>query len=59
MAKEKMTHDKIVEIFESDMYDNDVNDKISHIMSENCKYSYEELLEIYDNMYENTHMPIF
>lgn len=48
----EITYPEIIEIFESDMFDNDVHDKVEYIMrpSNECRLGYDELLEIYDNM---------
>jgi hypothetical protein len=51
MRMKRVTLDKITEVFESDMFDNDVHDKVAYLQYElGCKKSSSELLEIYDNL---------
>ncbi|MDH5327662.1 MAG: hypothetical protein OEY58_19585 [Gammaproteobacteria bacterium] len=45
-----MTMDEILELFESDAFDNDVHCKVDYVLAKtDFAYTADELLEIYDN----------
>ena len=45
-----MSYDEIIELFNSDKFDNDVWDKIDYILSNSKGYSSQELIDIYDSL---------
>jgi len=49
-----MKVEKIIEIFNSDLFDNDVWEKVAYIQSEGCKLSSDQLIDIYDNIDDYT-----
>lgn len=45
-----MNEETVRAVFESDMFDNDIHDKIEYINDRNPKYTVKILLEMYDNL---------
>lgn len=45
-----MNEETVRAVFESDMFDNDIHDKIEYINDRNPKYTVKMLLEMYDNL---------
>jgi hypothetical protein len=46
-----MSYDDIIDLFNSDKFDNDVWAKIDYILSKTNEYTSDELIEIYDSLY--------